>query len=114
MPSLVCFPCLPLFVCDAWTIAKLNSGPSTKATGGQGINYYVLKVAGPAFYPSIRSSTQAIFDANAPTKWSHALLPSSSNKGNRKNPQNYRLVCLIQTLQKLAVAVFNDLPTFVC
>ena len=100
---------LPLCdISDAWIQAKLHCGPSTKATGKDSIYYYVLKLAGPAIYPWIRCSMEAIFDAKAPPEWSHDLLALVYKKGDSKDPKTYRPICPIQCLQKLAAAFLKD------
>ena len=87
---------------------KLNRGPSTKATGEDGLNYYVLKLAGYSHFSWLRSCMHSILKHNAPPEWSHALLAVLFKNGDPREPQNYRPICLIQSLQKLTAAFLND------
>ena len=95
-------------ITDEWLQNKLNRGPSTKATGEDGLNYYVLKLAGSSYFSWLRSCMHAVLKNTAPPEWSHALLALLFKKGDPRDPQNYRPICLIQSLQKLTAAFLND------
>ena len=55
-------------ITDEWLQNKLNSGPSTKARGEDGLNYYVLKLAGSSYFSWLRSCVHAILKNTAPPR----------------------------------------------
>ena len=61
-------------ITDEWLQNKLNRGPSTKATGEDCLNYYVLKLDGSSYLSWLCSCMHAILKNTAPPESSHALL----------------------------------------
>ena len=62
-------------ITDEWLQKTLDRGPSTKATGEEVLNYYVLKLADSSYFPWLCSCMHAILKNTAPPpEWSHTLL----------------------------------------
>ena len=76
----------------------------TKATGEDEINYYVLSLLPPSLQQFLLSAIHYILLSGPPHEWSRARVCLLYRKGDKTDPANYRPICLIQTLVKLAAA----------
>ena len=76
----------------------------TKSTGEDEINYYIVSLLPPSLQRFLLSAIHYILLNAPPPEWSRVRVCLLYKKGDKTDPANYRPICLIQTLVKLAAA----------
>ena len=78
-------------ITDKWLWNQLNHSPSTKATGEDGLNYEVLKLAGSSYLSCLRSCMHAILKNTTPL---NGHTPVSHFYSKKKTPETPKIIAL--------------------
>ena len=87
-----------------WLEDITTAANPSKATGEDDLNYYVVSLCPPAIKGLLLRAVNLVVHEGPPAKWSASRVCLLYKKGDPHKAENYRPICLIQTLVKLAAA----------
>ena len=85
-----------------WLQRITQRAQPSRATGEDEINYYIVSLLSPELQTLLLQAVHHILLHGPPPEWSTARVCLLFKKGDPHLPGNYRPICLIQTLVKLA------------
>ena len=86
----------------SWLRSTTARASPSKATGEDEVNYYVISLCPEHLQAFILSAIHLVLRHAPPPRWAKARVCLLYKKGDPKKASNYRPICLIQSIVKLA------------
>ena len=87
-----------------WLREITGRASPSKATGEDERNYYVISLCPPGIQLILLEAIRHVLLYGPPPKWARARVCLLYKKGDARTASNYRPICLIQSIVKLAAA----------
>ena len=88
----------------SWLREISGKASPSKATGEDEINYYIISLCPPGIQKVLLEAIIHVLREGPPPKWARARVYLLYKKGDARTASNYRPICLIQAIVKLAAA----------